>query len=415
MKLEKTMLSILLFFIIIAYSVNALGFGVSPSNIEISNAFKGKTYESVIGIFNSGSSSSNFVLNVSGDGSDWISFYKENKPNESVKNITISGNKNARLTVKFSIPQETPNGNYSPTIYVSMMPQDSTTEGSSSSISIQIPVETLITVTGEQSLSGVVNSITTSNTEIDRPLRIKVEFQNTGNVIATPTIKATIVKDNLTIDNVVYSEKSFPVNSKDVAVVDWNTTGQALGDYTVNVKVFLGNDMISEKYLNFKILEKGSLTIQGTIKSVVAPQQVTIGELAKIEVEFMNTGKIDLNTKITGEVFNNNNEFVSVINSDDVLVTAGKTETLTLYFRPTENGKYLIKGNVVYEGEKEPMNDIFIDVGDQIARTNVGNPISGMFVLDTKSLVMIVFVIFALGLIIMGIFSKKFKKSIKRK
>jgi len=129
----------------------------------------------------------------------------------------------------------------------------------------------------------------------------------------------------------------------------------------------------------------------------------------------MNIGEIDVLAKISGEVYLNNN-LIDTIESDETLIKIGKTETLTAYFKPTGDGLYLVKGNIVYEGKKEPMDDISINVGSQVVETtNLGNSISGMFVLDTQSLVIIVFVVFALGLITIGIFNKRFKKSIKRK
>jgi hypothetical protein len=270
-----------------------------------------------------------------------------------------------------------------------------------------MPVETLITVVGEQILSGEVKSYIITDTEINHPLRVTIEFQNTGNVIATPLIKTTILKNNLSIDSFNYSQKSFPLNTKDTLEVEWNTTDQNVGDYVANIKVFLGDNLISEKNLSFKILERGVLTVEGRVEGVTAPNEVSVGQVVKIEVQFQNTGKLDILAKIKGEVTNNNNEFIDVIEGDETLVKIGEKQNLIIYFKPEKAGDYLIKANVFYEGKKTEINPISIKT--------IGTQPSGMFIFDTQNLIIILFIIFALGLILIGIFSKKIRKSTKRK
>lgn len=404
---KMIILSFLLILILRISNVSAFGLGVAPSEIEIPNALKGQTYERTMGIYNTESYSGIFIINATETGSDWIKFYKEDNPDMPLTNISIPGGKSVELLVKFTIPQDATNGNYSPVIYVNAIPENVTQVNSSSQINIQMPIETLITVVGEQILSGEVKSYIITDTEINHPLRVTIEFQNTGNVIATPLIKTTILKNNLSIDSFNYSQKSFPLNTKDTLEIEWNTTDQNVGDYVANIKVFLGDNLISEKNLSFKILERGVLTVEGRVEGVTAPSEASVGQVVKIEVQFQNTGKLDILAKIKGEVTNSNNEFIDVIEGDETLVKIGEEQNLIIYFKPEKAGDYLIKANVFYEGKKTEINPISI-------KTTGAQP-SGMFIFDTQNLIIILFVIFAFGLILIGIFLKKIRKSTKRK
>jgi hypothetical protein len=409
--MKKIKILIFLFVLITTiHTVNALGFGVSPSTIKISNAFKGQAYERIIGIFNSESNTSIFVLNVTGNGNEWISFYEEDNPTKPITNVSIPGNGNARVIVKFTISQDASNGDYSPIIYVSVVPENKTSEGSVSWLNIQIPIQTSITVTGEQVLTGKVNSITIEDTEINHPIIIKIEFQNTGNVIATPIVKTTILKNNLVIDEFTHSDKSFPINSAGIIELKWNTIGQTVGDYVADVKVFLDENLISEKNLALKILERGTLTAQGKILNVNIPTEIDLGQIIKIEVQFQNTGEIDIRAKINGEIYSNN-QLINVINGDETLIGIDKKETLVAYFKPESPGDYLIKGKVLYEGKSVNMDTISIKVKyPETTTTTIVESTeipTGQFISITPETPIFIFLLIIVSAVI-GILIKKF-------
>jgi hypothetical protein len=101
--------------------------------------------------------------------------------------------------------------------------------------------------------------------------------------------------------------------------------------------------------------------------------------------------------KITGEVYQDDS-LIDTLKSDETLVKIGENGTLTAYFKPSKDGSYLIRANVVYEGKKEPLNEIVIKVGN-----------SNSFSFDAQTLILIVFVVFAVVLILIGMFKKSTK------
>jgi hypothetical protein len=368
---------------------------MGPTEIFI-DAVRGGEYQDTLTIFNPNNEEINILLTATGDVADWISFYNEGKLDEPITNLTIPISSSVRIAVKFKVPMDAASDNYSSIIFAQTVPK-----GGQVGVGIKLRSTVNIEVSGTQKLVGIVEDISIKDTEINRPLRILVYFKNTGNVIAKPSIDVEILKNDSSISKFNYKSQGINVDMNKVEEVEWDTTGQTVGDYVANVKVYLGEQLLKEENLNFKILERGTLTASGEIVNVSSPQTIDSGGVAKIEVGFINTGKIDVNAKITGEVLNNNSELVDTVESDETLVRVGQTEILTVYFKPPHDGEYLIKGNVVYEGKKEPMQDITINVGK--------SRVSGMFILDTQSLLIIIFIVFAVILIIIGIFKKSKK------
>jgi hypothetical protein len=371
MKEMKPTTAIITAFLILCLCSTAnagIGLGISPASITISDAFKGGAYERTITVFNTGDETGNFMLIAEGKCADWISFYKEDTP---ITEITIPGKGKTKVLVKFDIPQEIPNDDYTSTIYAQSVPGEmSSVEGAVAHAVVRIPSEVLIQVTGTQILNGTVKSITTTDIEIDYPLKIKVKFKNEGNVIAKPKITVTITKDGKLVDSIVHDETGIKPDCEDTITVLWNTTEQRTGDYTADVEVSLGDDVLANKSLPFKILPFGTLTRQGELTSLVTEGDPLVGRMIKILADFENTGKIDSMATFKGEIYRDG-EFIDVIESDEMLVEVGETSRLTSYYKILSSGKYIVKGCVLSEGKETSTKEISFDVGSTNSKSGL--------------------------------------------
>lgn len=392
-------LMFLLLLVFITQNVNATGLSVLPASIKASNLVRGQQFNITIIIYNPNDYEETFSINASDEIKSWVSFYSTENLNEQINKIVIPTQSSGNVIANFKIPKDVANGNYLSKIYIQSAPTE-TSGGNTSSISIRVPIEVSLDVAGSQISAGRVIDIRTADTEINRFLRIEVEFQNAGEVIDKPRIEVVIKKNGTEISNFVHDKTSVNVGNKSTIDVLWVTTSQTVGDYVANVKVFLGSKLLSEKNLNFKILERGTLTASGKVVNVTSNKTINSGSISKIVVGFLNTGEIDFIAKISGEVYLNNN-IVDTLESDETLIKTGKTETLTAYFKPTKDGLYLIKSNVVYEGKKEPINDMMISVGS--------SPI-GMALLTSPNNAIIIAVIIVV-IIFVIIYFKKIRKS----
>jgi archaellum component FlaF (FlaF/FlaG flagellin family) len=332
----------------IAPSASAAGVGVSPPALSYEKVLKGGTAQEQFTIFNSADADVYYDIRV--EGNDWFSF----EPNPPVK---VPAKGNVKVNAIVNPPGDTANGVYNCTVYVEPSGVNVTAgEGAVMGILPAIGITTSIEITGEQILAGNVYKISVESNEIDKPIRFKIGFANTGTVRAEPETSINILKDTKVMETLKKSDEIIPGEAKEITV-EW--IGKDIGDYTGNVNVILDGKLLSEKDLKFKVLERGALTCKGEIVDIKAPKEISVGMPAKIEVGFKNTGSIALEAKIKGDVILNH-ELVEVIESEPVLIDVGKTGTLTAYLNPENPGDYLIDGDVVYEGKKAKISKITI-------------------------------------------------------
>ena len=340
------------------FPVAAIGIAVTPSHLEISDALRGGEFERNITIYNPDPEITSYTLSASGDAGLWISFFKQDDPTSPVDRVTIPGNENVRILVKFTIPQDAANGEHKATIIVTSVPAEEASGGSGQVVSLAAPVAVTIFVTGNQILSGVVNGISADDAEVKYPLRIKVQFHNTGNVVATPLITVKIAtQDGTTINNFTSSEFNVKPQKHETILVEWDTTGKEPGDYIANISVTLGDSVIKQEQLNFAILPVGTLTRSGSLTELKFGGEPGLGVLTAIQATFVNTGKIDTKAKFVGEVYHND-ILVDTLQSEELLVIIGDVELLESYFKPDQPGEYRIKGYVIYEGKKTEEKEI---------------------------------------------------------
>jgi hypothetical protein len=373
MKLTAAVITAFLILSLCSTANAGIGLGISPASLTITDAFKGGTYERTITVFNTGNETGTFGLTAEGECADWISFYKEDAPDIPITEITIPGKGKTKVLVKFDIPEDIANAGYISTIYAqSIAGEKAPTGGAVAHAVIRIPSEILIQVTGTQILKGTVKSITTADTEIDYPLKIKVEFQNEGNVIAKPKIAVGITKAGELVDSFVHDKTGIKPDEEDTITVLWNTTDRATGDYVANVAVSLGEELLATKDLPFKILPFGTLTRQGVLHSLSIEGEPLVNIVTKLVANFENTGEIDTMAKFKGEIYHDG-KLLDVMESEEMFVEVGENGKITSYYKVLEPGSYAIKGRVLYAGKETEEKEVSFDVPEPEVETEQGS------------------------------------------
>ncbi len=351
MKIQNVTIWTLIILLISLDHASALGLSLAPSTLELNNALKGTEYVQYLVIMNSDNNSMNYSLTSSGDMADWIRYYEQTDLDNLINSVFVKGKENKQIIVKIKIPQETANGNYTSLLTVESVPGNVT---SGSSIKLKMSSLLKVNVTGDEILSGTVKSILISDTEENSPLIISVELQNDGNVIANPLFELKVINNNdpeKVIDTVLFAERNIGINKKEIIEVPWNTKGKSLGDYSVKIRISLGGKVLESKDLNFKILPIGTLSRSGKIDKIYITDKINLEQPFKINVDFINTGKINTMAKFSGEIYQDN-KLVDTVNSDDLMVPMGSIKTLTAYGKIKSHGQYLIKGKVVFGGKE---------------------------------------------------------------
>ena len=101
---------------------------------------------------------------------------------------------------------------------------------------------------------GRVTDVRVSDIEINEPMSIFVEFENTGGVVASPLFSATIIKNDEVVDTVSASGTEILPQEVGVLNVTWDSTGQGTGNYTADLEVKLGDDVLYDNSHNFSIV-----------------------------------------------------------------------------------------------------------------------------------------------------------------
>ena len=332
-------------------AVSALGLALAPSEIQIDNGLKGTEYVKTLVIINTGDSPMIYSLNSSGDMVTWISYYEMTDLEQQISSIKIDGKDKRTLAVKIRIPDDAANGNYSSSLVAESTPED---VESGSAVKLKMSSLLNVSVIGDEILSGIVKSITISDTEESYPLIINVEFQNNGNVIATPLIEAEIyskVNPEILIDNIIFAQEEVRLNEKKVIQVSWDTRGQSFGDYTAEITVSLGGKVLQTTNKYFEILPLGTLSRSGQITEIYITGDQSINNPVKINADFINTGRINAQGKFFGEIYNKD-KLIDTIQSEESIVPISGTKTFSGYFTPESSGNYVIKGKVVFGGKE---------------------------------------------------------------
>jgi hypothetical protein len=80
-----------LMLVVACSTVQAAGVGVSPPNFTASDALREGEYERIITVFNTADEDGDYELNATGQGSEWITFYRAEDPLTPITSIHIKG------------------------------------------------------------------------------------------------------------------------------------------------------------------------------------------------------------------------------------------------------------------------------------------------------------------------------------
>jgi len=344
------MVTMLSFLSIQSLPARSLSFGVGPSSIFIPHVSKGKIYERMILVSNADKINATFSIEIEGEIKNWTSFYRLNDTSTPISNITIPRESSEKILIKFSIPSTIANGNYTGTIYVQPIEEFINLSGQAS-VTVRMPVNVLIEVIGTQYLAGTVKSLSIENTEIGHPLIIKILFENTGDVIARPQISINVFKNNILIDNFTYTESKVEINDEKLIKIEWNTVDKYPGNYTANVLVTLGNKIITEKNISFRLYPRGTFTRGGILSTLYYKDKPMKDSVLKIFGDFVNTGSIETIAKLILEIYKDG-VLKNIVESKESIIPAGNNHTFIAYVKITGTGTYTVQGYVIYETNK---------------------------------------------------------------
>ena len=341
----------------IGVGAQGMGIGVSPGVIDIEDALHGEEYRERIDIHYTGEEDTALDLTVTGEIDGWVSFY-EPGTDIPIESITASAVEWTRISVKIAIPDDAPVGITSGTIFATTA---STKVETGMGVKLQAQTKVSINVVGTPILGGVVSDLNARDVETGFPVRVTFNFENTGNVVATPQVKVEIVQDGTTLGSFEIADARIGRGMTQTVSAGGDFIAGEPGDYTARVTVSLGDEVLATEELPFTILPEGTLTRSGVFTALKLDVKPELGVLSKVMAGFANTGERDTNAQFVAEAYRDG-KLIRTLRSEEILVPVGETHTLVSYLEVDSPGEYRIEGYINYEGKTTDSKDLSFEI-----------------------------------------------------
>lgn len=262
----------------------ASAIGQITEPIVLKDVIRGQEITETLTFVNSETTEQKFEINSKGDISNWTKFYRIDDPQKEITEIAVPSNGSASALVKFVIPADLPNGDYTGEINILSGAGDAGKDQNNISIRQEITREVSISVSDKE-IVNVEATVTPASYEVKKgdPLQIKVFYDNKGNVTVKPDVQIKISGSGGQIFNAIfpYPDNESAVKAlaqKTMPPIEWPTNGQEEGTYSAQAKITLGGKTIKEDSFRFNIVKAG------------APALLASGAVAGIPAGFLWTG-----------------------------------------------------------------------------------------------------------------------------
>lgn len=259
-KIILSITAILLFIFITAQTASAIGMITEP--IVVKDILRGQETLVTLSLFNSENKEVAYGLKVQGQIANWATFYKidDKEFKNPITEFKMPVKDYADVKVKFSVPKDAPNGTYTGEILAFLASSgEIKSQETSTSVSQQVSREVTITVTDKEIIQLKTAFIPPAyGVQRGKALKIRVLYDNQGNVALKPDLQLKIIKDGNTLYNAIfpYPEGQEAVGgyaTKEIPPVEWQTTGQQNGNYKAEFTVFLNGKEMQKETVSFSI------------------------------------------------------------------------------------------------------------------------------------------------------------------
>jgi hypothetical protein len=341
------------------------GIGMYPVEIDISNALRGAEYVRPVNIINGREGDLKLDFTQVGGLIGWMRIFDPDDLENEIQETIVPPKTEHRYLLYITIPEDAPNGPHRGGIQ--FQGEASAPEGDTSGMgtSVGIGLSLTINVTGDQHISGNVMDAWVNHIEVDRPpARLHVRYLNDGNIQSTPVLNWKIRNSaDEIVGEVSYNDRM--VHMEELAIIksEWDSSGQPIGEYFVDLEVVLDNQVIDQRELSFQILPYGSLRRGGQLDWIRLVGEPAPGNMVMLVGVFRNTGQIDVNSVFSAEVHFQGN-LIDFVESRDRVVPMGEEAALEAPLSIPEAGDYLVKGKVNYEGWETETIELAFSVED---------------------------------------------------
>ena len=241
----------------------ALAIGQMTQPIVFKDVLRGQIVQETLTLYGSEEKETAYGLVADGDIKNWTTFYFPEGLENPIQEIKIPAQSQVNVIAQFQVPEDMPNGTYSGTVAIVSLPEKTEEgEGISASVRLRVDREVSITVTDKEIIKFETTIIPLKyGVGKGEPLKIKVIYDNQGNVAIKPDIqlKITQLSTGNVIHNAIYpypegEEAVKPFERREFPnLIEWQTAGQENGKYKAEIKVLLNGNLIEEESFRFDV------------------------------------------------------------------------------------------------------------------------------------------------------------------
>jgi hypothetical protein len=341
------------------------GFGFYPSRLQVEDGLRGQRYDAGTVIVNQTDQQRLFHLSAEGDIGAWISFATREDTATKMTDVTVEPGSELELAVLIDIPADTANGDYAGSVLMENRPLPDQTFNLIPALRQSIQ----LSVTGTQQLELRLGESLAKDVEVGRPLRIQTQVTNSGNVNVEPDV-SVVVHGNAGGQQgpevATFTATAAEVMAGKTETVEtlWETLGQALGEYKATVSFSVQGKDFGTREVPFNIVPVGSLTRAGAIQSIALATEPAVGEVARVDVAFLNQGQTDALATFAGQLYLDGAAVAETKSQAETLARPGVEATMSTFFPITEEGSYELRGRVFYDGAQTEEAVLAFTVGD---------------------------------------------------
>lgn len=339
MKIAIRTVTFTLVFLFLINSVLGVSIGISPGRVTFENLLQEGYAERTVTISTNSEEILSGTARPRGDISGWVSF------NPDTRDFQISKSNPYKLKVVVQPPEDIPNGNYSGSIEF-VTDTIGSVEGRAGGI-VKAAVTQLLNVevSGDEIIECRAGAFSIKDAEIGFPLEFAATVINDGNVRLNPTFtfdfqdqyqEGTVLQEELVGQQVLPTTESRITGRIDQEL--------GVGQYWVDARA---EECDTEQILTFSVVEKGGIIDNGVLKSIFNKPWVAVGEPVEFIIKFANQGKRDVSAIFKGTI-RLNDKIVEVIETEEVIVPAGKEEDISVFYTPIESGRHVLSGRITY-------------------------------------------------------------------
>jgi len=263
-----TLILVLVFGLSLPARILAIGQLTKPIIIE--NGLRGQEIEQTLTILNTEDKEVTVGLLAENDIKDWTAFYDPGNKEEPILNIIAPANSTKEVLAVIKVPNDSPNGEYNGFLSI-IQEADSEAISTTTMATVRQKVaRTFKIVVTDQEDVNIKASIIPEKYDLlsSEPLKIRVIYDNQGNIAVKPQIQVKISQSDKIYTNLIFpypedEEAVKPLQRHETAAIEIPVDQLEFGKAQAQIAVLYNNKTLQEENITFSYKQKEE-NVEGT-------------------------------------------------------------------------------------------------------------------------------------------------------